>query len=197
MNYTIKQHIQSARLSLAAITHEELTLYQKLHADPVTMKFIGPCFDEAQSKVFFQRSLKHTEKADSSWNYFAVKLNGHSQVIGFVTLIAKPKSAAPFEAGIMLSAEGRGLGYADEALTALFLHCFTEANVPALGARVNPQNLAAVKHIKQFGFVAAPAEQQENTELQRYFLYPTTQNILLLQRLNDRFYRQADMLADA
>jgi RimJ/RimL family protein N-acetyltransferase len=197
MSYHIKKHIQSARLSLVAITNEELALYQNLHADPVTMKFIGPCFDEAQSKVFFQRSLKHTEKADSSWNYFAVKLNGHSQVIGFVTLIAKPKSAAPFEAGIMLSPEGRGLGYADEALTALFLHCFTEAQVPALGARVNPQNLAAVKHIKQFGFVDAPDEHQEKTELDRYFLYPTDQNMRLLQQLSERFYRQADMLADA
>jgi len=197
MTYPIKKLIQSARLNLAAMTNEELTLYQNLYADPVTMKYIGPCYDKAQSEVFFQRNLKRTENADSGWHFFAIKLNDQPQVIGFISLIAKPESLAPFELGIMLSSAGRGLGYADEALTTLFLHCFTEAEIPALGARVNPQNRGAVKHIQQFGFVETPDELQENAELQRFLLYPTAENILFLQQLRDHFYTQADMLAEA
>jgi RimJ/RimL family protein N-acetyltransferase len=197
MNYPIQKYIQSARLNLTAITNEELALYQSLYCDPVTMKFIGPCYDRAQSEVFFQRNLKRTEQTDSGWYFFAIKLTAKPDVIGFITLIEKPSSPAPFELGIMLSSAGRGLGYADEALTALFLHCFTEAKVPVLRARVNPLNQGAIKHIKQFGFVVSPDELQKNAELDSYLLFASAENIKYLQQLSHKFFSQARALAEA
>ncbi|MBU2279285.1 MAG: GNAT family N-acetyltransferase [Gammaproteobacteria bacterium] len=202
MTATIKKQIKSARLTLTAITQSELALYQSLYGDPVTMQFIGPCYDPAESAVLFQRCLKRTEQANSGWHFFSVQLAGqlqhHAQheqqkAIGFITLIAKKSNVAPFEFGIVLSTARRGLGYAAEALTALFLHCFCQANIPALLARVNPNNNGMLKHIRQFGFVAAPAEPQQNTppeknaELTSYVLYPSAENIALLNKLSQSF----------
>ncbi len=199
MTATIEKYIQSARLTLTAITQAELALYQSLYGDPVSMQFIGPCYDPAESAVLFQRCLKRAEQANSGWHFFSIQLAGqheqHEQqkVIGFITLIAKKSNVAPFEFGIALSTAERGLGYAAEALTTLFLHCFCQANIPALSARVNPNNKRMLKHIRQFGFVVAPAEfqQNENTEnsavLTSYVLYPSAENIALLNQLSRSF----------
>jgi RimJ/RimL family protein N-acetyltransferase len=203
---TIEKQIQSARLTLTAITQSELALYQSLYGDPVSMQFIGPCYDAAESAVLFQRCLKRTEQADSGWHFFSIQLAGqHEQqkVIGFITLIAKKSNVAPFEFGIVLNTAGRGLGYAAEALTALFLHCFCQANIPALLARVNPNNNGMLKHIRQFGFVAAPAEPQQNTppekyvELTSYVLYPSAKNIALLNQLSQSFLAPPRVLVAA
>ncbi len=190
MTYLIKKHIQSARLSLTAMSQTELALYQNLYADPVTMQYIGPCFDKAQSAVFFQNCLKKIAKADSGWHFFAIVLHQQQNAIGFISLIQKPFAQAPFELGIILSAEARGLGYADEALTALFLHCFIDAKIPALLACVDPRNKGAVKHIQHFGFVEAPAELKKSPELNSYLLHATAGNIAYLQGLRQQFSGQ-------
>ena len=77
MTYPVQNHIQSARLSLTAMSQTELTLYQNLYADPVTMQYIGPCFDKEQSAVFFQNCLKRIKKADSGWNFFSTEFWNH------------------------------------------------------------------------------------------------------------------------
>ncbi|OBP14800.1 hypothetical protein A5320_13860 [Rheinheimera sp. SA_1] len=190
MTYPIQKFIRSARLSLSAMTQAELTLYQNLYADPVTMQYIGPCFDKEQSAVFFQNCLKRIKKADSGWHFFAIQLHNQKDAIGFISLIKKPFVEAPFELGIILSATARGLGYADEALTALFLHCFIGAKVPALLACVDPRNLGAVKHIKHFGFVDAPAVLKKSAELNSYLLHATADNISYLRTLSQQFSEQ-------
>ncbi|RVU33382.1 N-acetyltransferase [Rheinheimera riviphila] len=190
MIYPIQKCIQSVRLSLSVLASSELELYQRLHADPVTMQYIGPCYEKEQSAVFFKNCLKKTEKADSGWHFFAIQLTGQTDAIGFISLIAKPFVEAPYELGIILSATARGLGYADEALTALFLHCFTDAKVPALLACVDPRNLGAVKHIKHFGFVDAPAALKKSAELNSYLLHATADNISYLRTLSQQFSEQ-------
>lgn len=190
MTYPIEKYIQSARLTLSAMAETELSLYQNLYADPVTMQYIGPCFDKTQSAVFFQNCLKRIAKADSGWHFFAIQLHQQQEAIGFISLIQKPFTQAPFELGIILSAEARGLGYADEALTALFLHCFIQARIPALLACVDPRNKGAVKHIQHFGFVDAPLELKKSPELNSYLLHNNAGNIAYLQGLCEQFAGQ-------
>lgn len=184
MRQTIQDGIQSARLSLSLITDTELSLYQRLYGDSATMQFIGPCYDQAQSAEFFRRCLKQSKLPESPWYYFAIRLHQQQQqAIGFVSLIPTRYPAAPFELGIMLSAEARGLGYADEALTALFLHCFTILELPALLARVNPENKGATKHIQHFGFVQAPTDIPEQQGLQNYLLTASADTRCYLKNL--------------
>lgn len=197
MTHPIQKHIQSARLSLSAMTSAELTMYQNLYADPVTMQYIGPCFDKEQSAIFFKNCLKKTEKADSGWHFFSIALNGQKEAFGFISLISKPFVQAPYELGIILSSTARGLGYADEALAALFLHCFVDAQVPALLACVNPNNLGAVKHIKHFGFVDAPASLKKSDELESYLLHATAKNIAYLRKLIGQFNALPRVMAEA
>lgn len=183
----IQTQIQSARLTLSAMAETELSLYQQLYGDASTMQFIGPCYDQAQSEQFFRRCLKQSMHLQSPWYFFAIRLHQQQQAIGFISLIPTQHRAAPFELGIMLSAEARGLGYADEALTALFLHCFLEAKQPSLLARVNPSNKGAVKHIRNFGFTEAPDDMPKQQPLQNYLLAASAENICYLQQLAARF----------
>lgn len=189
MRQAIQDGILSARLTLSFITDTELSLYQRLYGDSSTMQFIGPCYDQAQSAEFFRRCLQQSKHPTSPWYYFAIRLHQQQQAIGFVSLIPTQYPAAPFELGIMLSAEARGQGYADEALTALFLHCFTILELPALLARVNPENKGATKHIRHFGFIAAPADIPEQQGLQNYLLTASADNIRSLKNLATGFAR--------
>lgn len=203
IKHVIQAGIPSARLTLSTITDAELSLYQRLYGDSSTMQFIGPCYDQAQSAEFFRRCLQQSKHPTSPWYYFAIRLHQQQQAIGFISLIPTQYPAAPFELGIMLSAEARGQGYADEALTALFLHCFTLLELPALLASVNPDNKGATKHIRHFGFIAAPAEIPAQQGLQNYLLAASADNIRYLKKLATGFARlqqsqtQAAVAADS
>ena len=60
-----------------------------------------------------------------------------AEAIGLVSLIAKPFADAPYELGIVLKAASRGADYAVEALTALFLHCFTQNSLRIISFQVS------------------------------------------------------------
>ena len=190
MSYPVQKHIKSARLHLSAMTSSARELYQTLYVDPVTMQYIGPCYNKEQSAVFFKNCLKKTENPDSGWHFYSIQLIEQTESIGFISLIAKPFLEAPYEFGIMLKATARGLGYADEALTALFLHCFIEAKVPALLACVDPRNPGMMKHIKHFGFVDAPAALKKSAELNSYLIHASADNISYLRTLGQQFSEQ-------
>lgn len=188
MTYPVQNTIHSARLSLSAITCAERELYQQLYADPLTMQYIGPCYPAEQSAFFFKHCLEKTVNPDSGWFFYAIQLFNQTDAIGFISLIAKPFVEAPYEIGILLKTTARGLGYAEEALTALFLHCFTEAKVPALLACVDPDNPGMQKHIKGFGFVDAPALLSIKPKLNSYVLSASADNISYLHAQSRQFF---------
>ena len=196
MSYPIQPHIQSARLQLTAITAAELELYQTLYADPVTMQYIGPCYQKEQSAVFFQNCLEKTEQSDSGWHFYAIQLPVQAEAIGLVSLIAKPFTDAPYELGIVLKATSRGADYAIEALTALFLHCFTAAKIPALLACGDAQNPGMMKLIKYFGFVDAPAAYKKRAALSSFLLHATADNINFLRQLSQQFEQRQQTITN-
>lgn len=195
MTYPVQNTIHSARLSLSSITSAECELYQQLYADPVTMQYIGPCYPAEQSAVFFKHCLEKTANPDSGWHFYAIHLLNQTDTMGFISLIAKPFVEAPYEFGILLKKTARGLGYAEEALTALFLHCFTEAKIPALLVCVDPDNAGMQKHIQRFGFVDAPAALSIKPKLNSYVLSASVDNISYLRALSRQFYDYRHQIA--
>ncbi len=154
------------------------------------MQYIGPCYHQEQSAVFFQNCLEKTGKPDSGWHFYSIQLLGQAEAIGLVTLIAKPFADAPYELGIVLKATSRGSDYAVEALTALFLHCFTTAKIPALLACGDARNPGMMKLIKHFGFVDAPAAYKKRAALSSYLLHATADTINYLRNLSQQFQEQ-------
>jgi len=189
MTISFPASIQSGRLSLTALTAADLPLYQSLYNNPLTMQFVGPCYPPAQSALYFQHCLTKTQTAGSGWHFYTIKLRHQAKAVGLVSLIAKPFTQAPYEFGILLETTARGCGYAEEALTALFLYCFTIAKLPALLACVAPDNPGMQKHLSHFGFVNAPAALKKNAKLNSYLLLSTADTILQLTKRQQQFCR--------
>lgn len=129
------------------------------------MQNIAAPYSTDQIPAMFQRCLKADRKTHSERRFYTLHSRQDQTAIGMISRVPTGFPQAPSELGIMLLAQARGTGAADEALASLCLYCFEQLQMPAVMVRCHPQNKGACQLNIRLGFTAAPVELQDQSGL--------------------------------
>lgn len=153
------------QLTILHLSESNLSLFEALYCNTTTMQNIAAPYRSEQIPAMFQRCLKADRKTDSERRFYTLLSRQQQSAIGMISRVPTGFAQAPAELGIMLLAQARGTGAADEALASLCLYCFEQLQMPAVMVRCHPQNKGACQLNIRLGFTAAPVELQDQSGL--------------------------------
>lgn len=147
---TIKNIIQTHRLTLEPFAAHHLDGLTKLGADESVMRFLGGVQTREETLESIHRVQARWEKYGHSW--WAIFLKGTDTLIGSACLqhLAHDETE-PLEIGWRLLPEFQGQGYATEAGRAAMEFGFTTVGVEYICAVADPNNIASCKVMERLG----------------------------------------------
>ncbi|MBB6129115.1 GNAT family N-acetyltransferase [Mucilaginibacter lappiensis] len=154
--------IESERLRLIPLTHEQLQLIQ---ADRQTMELslglnpsamlIDPLYkheiDDAMINFWLPKTLEHAEQYlwYTSWE---IILKSTNTIIGGMGFGGEPNEKGEVETGYMIDGNHHNKGYATEALKSIIQWVFGHEKVQAITVRTYADNLPSRKMMDKCGF---------------------------------------------
>ena len=149
--------LETSRLELHLVSVEDLLLLDsyplnaKLFADkPFTNPFqvlqIGP------SPVRFRAPQVRENPDLNIWFIRWIVEKGSNQIVGSISFHSPPDSEGRIEVGLGIAQEKQNLGYAKEALIAMWSWALEMPGVKIFRYTVSPQNLPSISVIKFFDF---------------------------------------------
>jgi len=152
LDWQLLPTIDTERLSLRSISHNDLDDIYEIFADPEVMRYWSspPLPDkEAAGKLIteiHELFLRHTML---KWG---VTLPSENKLIGTVTLYQPDFTHHRVELGYALGKSHWGRGYMGEALHAVLNYAFSELEMHRIEADVDPRNASSVKTLERLGF---------------------------------------------
>lgn len=171
------------QLSIEPLRDTDQPLFEALYCDSATMQNIATPYAAEDIPAMFQRCLKADQKAGSVRRFYVLHSRLSHSPIGMISRVPTGLIQAPAELGIMLLAQARGKGCADEALASLCLHCFQQLQMAAVMVRCHPENKGACQLNIRLGFTAAPAELQDGSGLLCWWMPNTPEQHEFLKRI--------------
>lgn len=145
--------LQSERLLLRKISHDDTESLFKLRSDPSTMRFIPRPVARHHDDVteLIQRILSElNENKSINW---AITLKEDNVLIGTIGYVRMSPENHRAEIGYMLSKHHYGKGIMNEALTAVLDYGFTTLKLHSVEGVVSPDNIASSNVLKKCGFI--------------------------------------------
>lgn len=137
--------------------HDAAGLYEIL-GDEQTMQYVEPAFGREKTDKFL------SENCVGKANVFAVELKDCEKLIGYILL--KPTGEREYEAGWIFHKDYRGMGYAYEAVNAVFDHAFAEMGAFKFTAGIDERNAPSLTLARGLGMKFIRTEKQgEKTQL--------------------------------
>lgn len=142
--------LETARLRLDALRHDDAAALFAYRADPAVSRYQGwrpVALDEAVR--FIERQQAVAFDTPESWFQFAVRLRGSGELVGDLGLHFVDADTVEF--GVTLSPAQQGHGLAIEAVRAALALVFDTLKRHRVHASVDPRNLACVKLLERLG----------------------------------------------
>ena len=144
--------IQTARLTMRPLSQEDEDLYCDLHADPDTMRFIGPPLSRQPALRNFHKVLASLGRRPVERVMLAIVETTGNRCIGIGALQDFEPERRRVEVGMMLVREGRGRGFGTEGLRALVNYSFATFEVDEVWLQHDANSAAAVGPPASLGF---------------------------------------------
>jgi RimJ/RimL family protein N-acetyltransferase len=140
----------TARLQIDPLRRDDAAALFALRSDPAVARYQGwrPA-DLAAAHAFIDR--QSPAAIPGGWFQRAIRLREDGTLIGDlgVNLPEDPMDSVEF--GISLAPAGQGLGYAGEAVRALFDHLFDQLGRHRIHASVDPRNEGCIALLRSLG----------------------------------------------
>ena len=173
--------IDTQRLYLRAIDHNDLEFLVKLHQDPEVMRYIGPPRSVASVRERITR-IKDYYQYHPGYGIWMACLKASSVPIGWACL-KDLDGSTHIEVGYRLATSTWGNGYATELARALVHYGFEKLALPEITAVTHPDNLASQRVLEKSGFILRGRDHYYNAEV----------NFFSQQKAN--WYGERDQLA--
>ena len=148
----VRMMAETDRLYVRGFTpHDGDGLFEIL-GDGQTMQYVEPPFSREKTAEFLRGNCVGND------NVFAVELKDCEKLIGYILL--KPLGERRFEAGWIFHRDYHGLGYAYEAVNAVFDHALTELGAYKFTAAVDERNAPSLALAKGLGMKYVRSEKE-------------------------------------
>ena len=145
--------IESARLTLRLVEHDDLHDLLAIHASEEVTRYLpfGAWNSMADAKAWYQRML--TRHGEGSAMQFVMEHRASNRVVGTALLFHFEDENRRAEIGYVLGRDYWGQGFAHEGLLALVDFAFGELKLRRLEAEIDPRNKASDKVLRKLGFM--------------------------------------------
>ena len=140
----------TARLRIDALRPDDAAALFACRADPAVARYQGwrPA-DIAEARAFIDR--QSPESTPAGWFQRAIRLREDGRLIGDLGVNLPEDARESVEFGISIAPAGQGLGYAGEAVRALFEQVFGRWDRHRVHASADPRNLACMALLRALG----------------------------------------------
>ena len=145
--------INTSRLLLRSIRHDDAKDLFRYHSDPVTNKYQGwiPLTLE-DVHDFIETRLSGQIDIDDTWYQFVIIMREHDKIVGDIGIHFTDQDAKQVEVGWTLDKNCHGKGIATEALTRLFNFIFSDLKKNRITASIDPENSRSIALAERLGF---------------------------------------------
>lgn len=144
--------LRTARLDLRAISATDVDALFAIFSDPQVMRYWsrGPYSSPEELQAYFEATEQaFLSRSQLRWG-LARREDG--RVIGVCSLYAIDANNLRADIGYILHKEAWGLGYMQEALTAIFDYAFEVMSLRRIEADIDPCNAASIASLERLGF---------------------------------------------
>jgi len=146
------------------LTIDDWPLFHQLHTDPSSMKYVRDILDEDAIKAKFEQAIAPWALQGDNFLSLCIVEKGSGCKIGITGFFPAWLPSKQAEVGYLLVPQGRGKGYAFEALISVAEYAFSQFGFHKLVARVQDENVASSRLLEKAGFVQE-ALLRENTQI--------------------------------
>jgi len=148
--------LETARLRLRCLLIEDAAAAHQAYGDPKAMRYWDamPSIDLEETERRLRRSLSVEPQWHATWAVLA-RPDGqllNDQFIGMVNYHARQPWNRRLALGWILIPRFQGLGYMQEAVGAVLVHCFTSLNAHRIEAEIEPENIRSAHLAQRLGF---------------------------------------------
>ena len=144
--------LETARLRLDALQANDAEALFRYRADPRISRFQGWRPDSVvDAEHFIQHQSGTSIDVPGRWVQRAIRLREGSDLIGDLGIHLPAEAEASVEFGISVASGFQGMGYACEALQAVFGLIFDRLNRHRIHASVDPRNPASIALLRSLG----------------------------------------------
>lgn len=144
--------LQTERLRLREITHDDLDAMLAIHGDPDLMKWVGdPVADEVGATALIELLAGWRRLPDPGIRW-GLQPHDRDQLIGTCGLFGWDRRNQSCSVGYELAHDAQGHGFMNEALTAAFAWGWQQMDLVRIEARIHPDNLASQRVVDKLGF---------------------------------------------
>jgi RimJ/RimL family protein N-acetyltransferase len=142
--------IRTPRLSLRALTVDDLGNHQRLYGDPEVVRFLyDEPLDLEAARTHLEKRLSDVLPEEGGWLNLAVEHDG--EYLGEVGLHLVSREHRQCEIGYVMLPAASGRGFATEAATAMVTLCFEELGAHRVVGRIEARNLASARVLERLG----------------------------------------------
>jgi len=138
-------------LQASPLADGDAALFAMLYGDPDTMHHVGPVLDREAAWRGFSAARAQMRAQPPRARYWRLDADGGA--VGLLSLVVDPVPDCA-ETGVLLAGDGRGRGFAAEALSGLLSQVLRESGLCAVWTRHRPGHAAAVGLMRGLRFEA-------------------------------------------
>ena len=174
MDWEHLPRINTSRLSLRAISAEDVDDFYAVYSNPEVMRYWStpPLANKEAASKLINEILEDVERHEIlKWG---IAMQPDDKLIGSVTLFHMDFTHRRAEIGYALGRAHWGNGYMQEALRAVLNYAFETLNLHRIEADVDPRNDGSVRTLERLGFQREGylrERWQVNGEIQDAFFY--------------------------
>lgn len=148
--------VETARLRMRPLSAEDNALYVRLYTDEETMRFIGPPLTPERASSSFRKALAGMVHGPIERLFLTVVEKASNTAVGVCSLQNFDAQRRSVQAGLMLVAGARALGYSKESFTGLIPQVFAQLPVDELWVQFAADHVAVEKAVISVGFSRSP-----------------------------------------
>jgi RimJ/RimL family protein N-acetyltransferase len=144
--------LTTARLVLRETIAEDVAAVFAMESDPVAMRYWSrpPMQDVSEAQASVERAIGlFATRTALRW---AITRAGDRHLLGHVSLFSFSEQNGRAEIGYGLAREHWGMGFMNEALTAVVDYAFGPLGLRRIEADTDPRNLASLRALERLGF---------------------------------------------
>jgi ribosomal-protein-alanine N-acetyltransferase len=153
LNFILFPVIETERLVLRELRHDDVNEVFILRSDPAIMRYLdrAPATSLVEAKGFID--MNYDALHSSTGICWGISLKDGPKLIGTTAIWRIEKEHHRGEIGYTLFQEYQGKGIMNEALKAMIDYGFGTMKLHSLEANVNPANEASIKLLERSGFI--------------------------------------------
>jgi RimJ/RimL family protein N-acetyltransferase len=157
--------VETARLRMRPLSVEDEALYTHLYTDDETMRFIGAPLSAERAARTFRAALAGMQCDPIKRLFLTVVEKSSGTMVGICSLQDFDPALRSVQAGVMLVAAARALGYSREAFVELIQRVFAELPVDELWVQFAADHVAVQRAAINVGFTRREATGPEQRSI--------------------------------